>query len=350
MAELLEVLFFYYTIEYREMIMKKILLLLGMVMLLMLTACGGSKEGAEPKKEVKKIGMVLNLGGLGDKSFNDSAYAGLTRAKEDYDIDFSYVEPTSLAEFSQFLDDYASGGYDMVIAIGFDMETPLNEVAPNYPDTKFVVVDAVVDQPNVTSVLYNVREGAFMAGSLAGLMTETDKIGYIGGIDMAFLNDFRDGYIAGAKHVNPNVEAVSLYVGGVNPFNDPAKAKEQALSLKDNGVDIIFAAAGGSGRGLMEAVNENENLYAIGIDSDQDAEVEGKVLTSMMKRVDNTLYAIVGEFIAGELTSGVHVFGLAEEGVSTTEFTYTKDLIGEEKLNKLEEIKQEIINGDLVVE
>jgi len=327
--------------------MKKMTMILGVLMLLVLTACGGKKETAEKTDDKIKVGMVLNLGGLGDKSFNDSAYAGMVRAHEDYDIDFNYVEPTSLADFTQFLEDYAMAGYDLVVAIGYDMETPLKEVAPNYPNTKFVVVEAVVDEPNVTSVLFNSKEGSFIVGALSGMMTETNKLGYIGGIDMTFLNEFRDGFTEGAKYINPEIDVVNLYVGGGSPFNDPAKAKELALSLANSGADIVFSAAGGSGRGLMEAVNENEKLFAIGIDSDQDSEVEGKVLTSMMKRVDNSLYSIVGEYVEGNLTSGVKVFGLAEGGVSTTGFQYTGEMIGEEKLAKLEEIKEKIINKEI---
>lgn len=330
--------------------MKKIVLLLGMFLVLMLSGCGNDNGGDTKGSNKPKIGLVLNLGGRGDKSFNDSAYAGMEKAKENLDIDFNYVEPTSLADFSQYLDDYAMAGYDLVIAIGFDMETPLTEVAPNYPDTKFVVVDAVVDQPNVSSVLFNNKEGAFIVGALSGLMTETDKLGYIGGIDMSFLNEFRDGYTEGAKYTNEDVEVLNLYVGGTNPFNDPAKAKELALSLNSAGADIIFAAAGGSGRGLMEAVNENSDLYAIGMDSDQDYEVEGKVITSMMKRVDNAVYSTIEKFLEGTLESGVEVYGFKEGGVSTTEFNYTKDLIGEENLAKLKEIEEKIISGEIVVE
>jgi len=329
--------------------MKKIALFLGVLMMLMLTACGGNKEAAEAGKEKIKVGMVLSTGGLGDKSFNDSAYAGLVRAEEDYDIEFNYVEPASISEFGQFLGDYAAAGYDLVIAIGFNMESPLKEVAPNYPETKFAVVDAVVDEPNVTSILFNSREGSFMVGAVAGMMTKTNTIGYIGGIDMSFLNEFRDGYIAGAKHVNPEVELNSLYVGGSNPFNDPAKAKELSLALKNNNADIIYGVAGGSGLGILEAVSENEDLYAIGVDSDQDGAVEGKVLTSMMKRVDNSLYTIVGELVEGKLENGVRMFGIKEGGISTSEFKFTKDLIGEEKINKLKAIEEKIVSGEIVV-
>lgn len=330
--------------------MKKIILLLSLLMMMVVAGCGKDKDEVVEDKNKPKVGMVLNLGGRGDKSFNDSAYAGMERAREDFDIDYNYVEPTSLSDFSQYLEDYAMAGYDLVVAIGYDMETPLAEVAPNYPDTKFVVVDTVVDQGNVSSVLFNNKEGAFIVGALSGLMTETDKIGYIGGIDMSFLNEFRDGYTDGAKYTNENVEVLNLYVGGSNPFNDPAKAKELALSLGNSNADIIFAAAGGSGRGLMEAVNENEDLYAIGMDSNQDAEVEGKVITSMMKRVDNAVYSTIEKYLDGTLESGVEVYGLKEGGVSTTEFEFTKDLIGEENLAKLEEIQEKIKSGEIVVE
>lgn len=330
--------------------MRRVILLLSLVVMMVLAGCGKDKGETLEDKSKPKVGMVLNLGGRGDKSFNDSAYAGMERAKEDFDIDYSYVEPTSLSDFSQYLEDYAMAGYDLVVAIGYDMETPLNEVAPNYPDTRFVVVDAVVDQPNVSSVLFNNKEGAFIVGALSGLMTETDKIGYIGGIDMSFLNEFRDGYTDGAKYTNENIEVLNLYVGGSNPFNDPTKAKELALSLKNSDVDIIFAASGGSGRGLMEAVNENKDLYAIGMDSNQDAEVEGKVITSMMKRVDNAVYYTVEKYLDGTLENGLAIYGLKEDGVSTTEFEFTKDLIGEENLTKLNEIQDKIKSGVIVVD
>ena len=329
--------------------MKKLIMILGVLMALMLTACGEKKASDAEKTDKFKVGMVLNLGGLGDKSFNDSAYAGMKRAEADYDIKFNYVEPASISEFGQFLDDYAAAGYDLVVAIGFNMESPLKEVAPNYPDTKFAVVDAVVDEPNVTSILFNSKEGSFMVGAVAGMMTKTNTIGYIGGIDMSFLNEFRDGYIAGAEHVNPEVEVKSLYVGGSNPFNDPAKAKELSLALKNNSADIIYGVAGGSGLGLLEAVTENEDLYAIGVDSDQDGTVEGKVLTSMMKRVDNSLHTIVGELVEDKLESGIRMFGIKEGGISTSEFKFTKDLIGEEKLAKLKEIEGKIVSGEIVV-
>lgn len=329
--------------------MKKIIFLFGLLVLLTLVGCGKETDNKDSKTKKLKIGMVLNMGGLGDKSFNDSAYAGMKRAELDYDINFNYVEPTSLSDFSQYLDDYASAGYDLVIAIGYDMNSPLKVVAPNYPNTKFIVVDTIVDEPNVTSIMFNNKEGAFIVGALSGLMTKTDKIGYIGGVDMSFLNEFRDGYIDGARYTNPNIEDLNLYVGGTNPFNDPAKAKELALSLKNSGADIIFAAAGGSGRGLMEAVNEDKDLYAIGMDSDQDADVKGKVLTSMMKRVDNVLFQSVGDFINGNLQNGVKVYGLKEGGVSTTNFEYTKEVIGEENLVKLKKIEEKIINGEITI-
>jgi len=328
--------------------MKKLVLFLGVLMMLMLTACG-EKKAAETKEDKVKIGLVLSTGGLGDKSFNDSAYAGLKRAEEEYGIEFNFVEPATPSEFGGFMDDFASAGYDLVVAVGFDQESPLKAVAPNYPESKFVVIDAVVDEPNVTSILFDSKEGSFMVGAVAGMVTKTNTIGYIGGIDMSFLNEFRDGYIQGAQYVNPAIELRSLYVGGTNPFNDPAKAKEQALALKNNGVDVIYGVAGGSGLGIFQAINENDDLYAIGVDADQDAEVEGKVLTSMMKRIDNAIFAVVGELVDGELKAEIKNFGIAEGGVSTTDFLYTKELIGEENLAELKAIEEKLISGEIVI-
>jgi len=323
--------------------MKKIL---GLIMvLIMLSACGKEKEEMSSSK--LKVGIVLGTGGLGDKSFNDSAYAGLIRARDELGAEFKYVEPANVSEFDQFLDDYASAGYDLVVGIGFDMEDSLRKVARNYPDVKFVIVDAVIEENNVTSIVFDEREGSFIVGALAGMMTETDELGFIGGMDISFINNFRDGYEAGARYTNPEVQIMSLYVGGINPFNDPARAKEQAISLHKSGADIIYTAAGGSGRGVMEAISESEKLYAIGVDSDQDGDVEGKVITSMLKRVDNAIYRTIEESIQGKFNGGVTVFGLEEGVVSTTDLTFTRELVGEERIERLEAIQEGIKKGEI---
>ncbi|GLI56322.1 BMP family ABC transporter substrate-binding protein [Propionigenium maris DSM 9537] len=323
--------------------MKKVL---GLIMvLLVLSACGRGREEVDTSK--LRVGIVLGTGGLGDKSFNDSAYAGLLRARDELGAEFKYVEPANVSEFDQFLDDYASAGYDLVVGVGFDMEDSLRKTAQNYPGVNFVIVDAVVEEENVTSIVFDEVEGSFIVGALAGMMTETDKLGFIGGLDISFINRFRDGFEAGAKHVNPEAEVMSLYVGGVNPFNDPAKAKEQAISLNKSGADIIYAAAGGSGRGVMDAVAEGEKLYAIGVDSNQDGDVEGKVITSMLKRVDNAIYKTIEDSINGEFKGGVTVFGLEEGGVSITDLKFTRELIGEERLQRLEGIQEGIIEGEI---
>lgn len=262
-------------------------------------------------------------------------------------MDFKYVEPANISEFDQFLDDYASAGYDLVIGVGFDMEDSVRKAAQTYPDVKFAIVDAVINEENVAALIFDEKEGSFIVGALAGMMTETDKLGFIGGLDISFINKFKDGYEAGAKYTNPKVKVMSLYVGGTNPFNDPARTKEQSISLYNSGADIIYAAAGGSGRGVMEAITENEKLYAIGVDSDQDGDVEGKVITSMLKRVDNAVYKVIEDCINKEFSGGVTVFGLKEGGVSTTDFTFTRDLIGEERIQKLEVIQEKIKRGEI---
>lgn len=321
--------------------MKKIFLL-SMTLIIILIGCGKPS----PKKKFR-VGIVFGGGGLGDKSFNDSAFAGLNRASVMQGIYFDYAEPKTKLEFVPYLEEFAKEDYDLIIAMGFPMREALEEVSSRYPRNQFAIVDAVIDNPNVTSIVFDSKEGSFLVGGLAGLMTRTDVIGYIGAVDSNFLNTFRDGYIEGAQYVNPDIEVVSYYIGGATPYSSKEKAKELSYKMHKESVDIIYAAAGGSGLGLMEAVKEIEDLYAIGVDTDQDGEVEGKVLTSMMKRVDNALYSVIEKAKKGKLKSGIVEFGIIEDGVSTTQFKYTKGYIGEKRLNRVRELLENLSSGEI---
>jgi len=328
--------------------MKKMLLVLGMILTLLLTACGEKKEVAEDEGKLK-VGLVLSTGGLGDKSFNDLAYAGMQRAEEELGIEFKYVEPASVTEFEGFLGEFAENNYDLTIGIGFQMADAMEKVANDYPESKFMLVDMPVKAPNAIGAVFNTEEGSFLAGALSAMMSENGKVGFIGGMDVPPIREFGNGFMAGAKYVNGDMETVQAFVGGNSPFNDPAKGKEIALSMNDNGIDVIYHAAAGSGNGLFEAARER-NFYAVGVDSDQDYLEPGLVLTSMLKKLDNAIIAVIKDLQGGDFQGGTRMFDVANDGVGLTELTYTKDKIGEEKLAKLEEIRQKLINKEISVE
>jgi basic membrane protein A len=328
--------------------MKKIMMLVVVMMALLLTACGGAKD-EKTETGALKVGLVLSTGGLGDKSFNDSAYAGLKEAEEQLGVEIKYVEPANVSEFDTFLRQFAEADYDLIIGIGFQMKDSVVKVAEEYPNSNFVMVDEPIDMPNVVSATFNESEGSFLAGTLAGMMTKTNKVGFIGGMEVPLIKRFGNGFMAGAKYINPKITTFRAYVGGNSPFNDPARGKEMALSMIDSKADIIYHAAAGSGMGVFEAAKER-GIYAVGVDSNQDAVVPGTVLTSMLKNVDKAVFSIIKDtqekgFVAGELD-----FNLANGGVGVTDLQYTKDQIGEAKLKRLEEIKADIISGKIDVE
>jgi len=334
--------------------MKKIFILVLGLALLLVTGCGKKEESAElkgdsVKKVDYKVGVVLGLGGLGDKSFNDSAYLGLQKVEKELGVKFKYVEPTNLSEFDQFFTEFAEANYDLIIGISFDATSGLEKVAKENPNSKFVLIDSVVDLPNVKSVVFNQKEGAFLAGALGGMMSTSKNLGFIGALDIPIINDFRSGYEQGAKYINSDTVVKSIYIGGNSPFNDPAKAKELALSLVENGSDVLFTVAGGSGRGSIETLKANKNVYGIGIDSNQDGEVPGQILTSIMKRVDTAVFNSTKEGLEGNFKAGTEVLGLKESGMETTDFAETKDIIGKENLAKLNQIKEDIISGKIIV-
>lgn len=324
--------------------MKKILLILTVMFSLLLTGCGSKKEVV--KEEKTKVGIVLSVAGLGDKSFNDSAYRGLKKAEEELGIEFKYVEPNSPAEDEGFLREFAENDFDLVIGMGFMMMDSVEKVSKEFPDTNFAIIDSVVDTPNTMSINFSEDEGSFLMGALASMMSETGTIGFIGGMEVPLIKKFEVGYVAGAKYVNEDIKPLILYISGPNPFNDPVRGKEAGKSLISQGADVIYHAAGPTGIGMFAAAKE-AGIYAIGVDSNQDAEEKGTVLTSMMKNIDTTLYNVVKDLKAGNFKSGTVVFSVAENGVGTTEFEFTKDIIGEEKIAKLKDIEEKLRNKEI---
>ncbi|MGL6066964.1 MAG: BMP family lipoprotein [Cetobacterium sp.] len=295
-----------------------------------------------------RVGIVLSTGGLGDKSFNDAAYRGLELAKKDLGIEFKYVEPATPAEDEEFLREYAEAGYDLIIATGFQMTESARTVAADYEDVKFLMIDDVVDLPNVKSLIFKEEEGSFLVGAIAGLMTKTNAVGFVGGMENPLIKKFEVGFKQGAEYVNPGVKFFSVYTTGPNPFNDPVRGKENAISEINQGADVIYHAAGGTGMGVIAAAKEKK-VFAIGVDSNQDGVAPGTVLTSMLKNVDVGVYDTVKALQKGEFLAGLSIYGAKENGVGVTEFEFTKDIIGAEKLQKFEEIKAKLMAGEIKV-
>ncbi len=320
----------------------KFKVILATLVLFAFVACGQKEEG----KKGPKVGLVLSIGGLGDGSFNDSAYEGLTRAKEELGIDFSYVEPNTPAEIEDYIRDYAENGYDLVITIGFYMVDPLEKVAKDYKDVKFAIVDGLVEGDNVASLNFSEKEGSFLAGVLAGLETKSNKVGFIGGLEIPLIKRFEEGFEMGSKYINPEVEVYNAYVGGGSPFADPVRGKEIALSQNSNGVDIIFHASGASGMGIFEGAKER-SYYAIGVDSNQDSLAPGYILSSMLKRIDIVTFEFVKDFLDGDFVKGERVYGIKEGGVALSDMRYTKDKIDEETFVNLDQVRGMIINGEI---
>jgi basic membrane protein A len=306
----------------------------------------------------KKVGLVMATGGLGDKSFNDISYAGVQMAEEMLGITFDYVEPTAIAEYEGFQRDFAmSGEYELIICIGFDQAGALEVIADEYPDQKFAIVDMVVIKDNVASLVFRANEGSFLVGVVAGMMTETGKVGFIGGMDIPLIRDFFVGYQAGAIWVNSDVEVFDpVFVGD---WGDPIKGKELGTSLAELGVDGIFVAAGKSGLGGLEAAHE-KGIYGYGVDACQDY-LYPEIIASMTKRVDNAVFQMILSALVGTFEADIYSGGLAEswtgmcrlpneeEPIWEYMFDFDHDPLPDEVIAKVLEARNKIISGEITV-
>jgi len=293
-----------------------------------------------------RVGMVTDVGGLGDRSFNDSAYAGLIRGRDRFHIGTTVLQSHSAADYAVNMTVLANKEYDEIFAIGFLMAKDVDDVAARYPARHFTIIDAVVDQPNVTSVTFKEEEGSFLAGALAAMTTKTKTIAFLGGIDIPLLRKFEAGYAAGAREIDPNVKVLVKYVGS---FDDPAAGKELSGLLYDQGADIIYVAAGKAGLGAIDQVKTRPGDYVIGVDADQDGIAPGKVLTSMVKRVDVGVYRVIAQAAAHKPRPHALVLGLKEGGVGLTNFTYTRSVVTPAKIAVLALLKAAIVGGRLQV-
>lgn len=296
-----------------------------------------------------KVGLILAMGGLGDKSFNDSAYAGLLKAQKDFDIEVKYVEPNSWMEDAYFLEEYSQNGFDLIIATSYTAQDAMEDISTKFPNTKYAIVDTRAKEgANIASLVFDESEGSFLVGAIAAKKSKTGKVGFIGALDIPLINRFKSGYEQGAKYVNPDIEVITTYVGGDAPFSDPLKGKEHAYSLANQGIDVIYHASGNTGIGILEGVKE-KGIYGIGVDCDQDDIVKGQILTSMLKNVNNAIYKVIEDTVNGEFKGQVYNFGLKENGIGTTDFKYTKEVIGSENIKFVEKLKEDIISGKIKV-
>lgn len=308
---------------------------------------GGPAASRSPEAGAIALGMVTDVGGLGDKSFNDSAYRGLVRAHVALNATISVLQSRAVSDYEPNLSTLAQHGDALIFAIGFLMHDSLNDVAPRFPSTRFAIIDSVVDQPNVTSVTFKEEESSFLAGVLAGLVTKRNSVAFLGGIPSPLIEKFRDGFEAGVKSVNPAAVVLVKYTGS---FDDVASGKEYASVLFDQGADIIYAAAGKCGLGAIDEVRTRPTgYYIIGVDSDQDSLAPGKVLTSALKHVDNAVFSLASDAAKGRVPAGHVILGLKEGGVGLTTMTYTRSMLPPGAQTTLARYRQAIIAGKIVV-
>ncbi len=335
--------------------MKKIFIFLSIFVTFLIVGCGNqqqstTEEKAPSSEKQLRVGIVLSVGGLGDKSFNDEAYLGLEKAKKDFGISFKYESPSTPDGDEMFLREFAEMKYDLVIATGSMMQESLEKVAKEFPETKFAIIDATSSLPNVASLVFAEDEGSFLVGALAGMMTKTNQIGFVGGMDIPVIQKFKKGYEQGALYANPNVKVNSIFVSSANPFNDSGAGKVDTIKLIDETTsDVVYHAAGGSGEGVIDAAKE-KGIYAIGVDSNQDGVAQGTVLTSMLKKVNVAVYNVVRDTNEGNFKGRTFKYGVKDGGVDTTTFEFTKDKIGEENLKKLNQIRDDLINDKIKIQ
>jgi basic membrane protein A len=327
------------------------------------TACGDDKKATSPPaggssaaaKKTLKVGLAYDIGGRGDKSFNDSAAAGLERVKSELNLDIKELSAKAGetdADKEARLKLLAEGGFSPIVAVGFAYAPALKKVAPKYPDIKFGIIDdASIQLPNVAGHSFAADQGSYLVGAAAALKSKTGTVGYVGGVQVPLLEAFRAGYTAGAKKVNPKIKVVFKYLTQApdfTGFNDPGKGKEAARGMYDNGADVVYQVAGGSGTGVFEAAKA-AGAMAIGVDSDQyesaAPEIRDVIITSMLKHVDNAVFDFVKSVADGTFKAGEHKYDLANGGIA-----YSTSGGGVDDIkDKLEEIKKQIVDGTIKV-
>jgi basic membrane protein A and related proteins len=312
------------------------------------------KEDSQNNTGKFKVGLVFDVGGRGDKSFNDAAYRGLEKAKQELGIEFEYIEPGPGADREAALRQFSNRkDIAVIFGIGFIFTDEITKIALEYPDKKYACVDYTVDPAktipsNLVALEFREEEGSFLVGAIAGLLTKSNKVGFVGGMESPLIKKFQVSYEAGVKHVNPKCEILTGYAGVTgDAFKNPGKGKELALGQYSEGVDIIYHASGVTGLGVFEAAREVKK-FAIGVDSDQNDEAPGVVITSMIKVVGVSVFEISKEVKEGTFKGGrVENFGLKSKGVDYVYSEKNRHMIPDEVRTKVETIRREIIEGKI---
>ncbi len=312
-----------------------------------LAACNSAAKSSDANKI--KVGIVFDIGGKDDRSFNAAANQGVLRAKKELPIVLRDAEPGDATSLEPAMRAFAQYGYDLIIGVGFAQAPLIEQVAQDYPNTHFAIVDGVCNSPNVANLLFKEHEGSFLVGMIAATQSKTNTIGFVGGMDIPLIRKFLKGYEEGAKYVSPNIRVIPNFIGITDAaWNNPSQGKELALAQIQQGADILFQAAGNSGLGVFDAAEAAKKL-AIGVDSNQNFVKPGFILTSMVKRIDNAVFAVVKDELEGKFKGGIHVYGLENEGVGYAMDEYNQALIPAEVIAKVEKAKQEIIAGKIKV-
>lgn len=345
--------------------MKKTLaILLTLLMVFALVACGDKEPAAEQDKKEDgndKIRVaILYSGFLGDKSYNDSCHEGAMRAKKDFDVEVKELESKEAAEWESNFLSVASDDYDLIIGSSSQFEQIFQKHCPDYPDKKFAIIDGIVEGDNIVSAIFAQNEGSFLAGAAAAMFTtmtdienvnEDKVIGWVGGMDIPVLQDFFTGYKQGALYIDPDMTVLQSFAGS---FTDPIKGKELTLAQYEQGADIVMNVASGTGTGILEAAKDS-GKYAIGVDMDQDDVYPGHILTSMMKKIDVASYSIIESVVKGTYKPNtVTYLDIASGGVGLTDFSVMKEALGDkfpqEIVDKIQELEEKVKSGEIEVD
>ena len=326
--------------------MKK--LFIGALAALALAISGTVGSGAVTADDFSPA-IVFDMGGKFDKSFNEAAYNGAEKFKSESGVEYREFEVTNPSQREQAMRNMARRGATVIIAMGFAQAAAVETVAKEFPDTKFTLIDMVVDLPNVQSVIFKEHEGSFLVGMAAAMASKTGKVGFIGGMDIPLIRKFALGYVEGAKYVNADIEIYQNMTGTTpSAWNDPTKGGELARSQFDRGADVVYAAAGGTGVGVYQAAKD-AGKFAIGVDSNQNYIHPGTMLTSMVKRVDVAVYDAFMSAKNGTWQGGFKILGLAEDGVGFALDEHNRSLVSSDMEMKIEAARKDIISGKIAV-
>ena len=295
--------------------------------------------------------VIFDMGGKHDKSFNQSAFDGAERFKKDFNVNYLEAEVTQDSQREQIFRSLIRRGANVIFATGFAQRTIVGKLAPEFPNVKFVLVNVKPDTdfPNVQSAMFREEEGSFLAGIAAASVSKTAKVGFVGGMDQPLIRRFGCGYAQGAKYFNSNVDVIANMVGTTPAaFRDPTRGAELAISQFDRGVDVVFAAAGNTGTGVLQAAKDKAK-FAIGVDSNQNYMHPGTMLTSMVKHVDTALYDAFKMVKQNQWKSGVITYGLNNKGISLAIDEHNQKFISKDLLERLKKAEEEIINGKIKV-